>query len=285
MPSVTTQQQLQRARKRVDHCYLCGKPLVGDRPVNRDHAPPKALFVDADHATPMILPTHVACNGNRSQQDEIVGQLFYLLHGRQIEPQRDRRGLEQVSDTAGGLHVVLPARHVFFEGEIDRWVRACHATLYGRVLPKVGVQRNIHPPMPTGEFDEEGRICFDQVLPQVPKFVEVIRRNRAAGTLDRIEAWNGKFRYECTWLQGQQERWACVWAMRVYDWERLGETWQQEPRGCTGYYESPEGKPPEAAIGITEQLSVFTGEPLNPFAEEDPPSSSDGPGSAAASPG
>ncbi|MBA3698316.1 MAG: hypothetical protein H0W78_05645 [Planctomycetes bacterium] len=266
MPTFATEHDLQRARGRIDRCYLCGNPLNDGRPNNRDHAPPRALFLEADRTSPLILPTHEACNGARSERDEIVGQLVHILHRRHPDPERDRRGLEAIPDQQGHIHAVLPARHLFFSGEIDRWVRACHATLYGVVLPRRGVQRNIHPPMPTSTFADDGTVLFDPVLPQVAKFVEVIRRNRMANTLDAITAWNDRFRYECIWVQADTSPWLCMWAMRVYDWERLGETWPTERRGCTGFYWSPDGKPRGATVGTVLNLSVSSAEPLDPFA-------------------
>jgi hypothetical protein len=266
MPTLATEHDLQRSRRRIDHCYLCGKPLTDGRPTNRDHAPARALFLEVDRTSPLILPTHVACNGARSDRDEIVGQLFQMLHGRQLAPERDRRGLEAVPDQQGRLHAVLPARHLFFSGEIDRWVRACHATLYGAVLPRVGVKRNIHPPMPTGIFADDGTVQFDPVLPQVAKFVEVIRRNRLANSLDAITAWNGRFRYECTWAGADTGQWICMWAMRIYNWEQLGETWPTERRGCTGFYWPPDGKPRDATTSTKLDFTVSSHEPLDPFA-------------------
>ena len=73
MPSLTCEQDLQRAKRRLTTCYLCSKPLTDGREVNRDHAPPRALFLDKDRSSPLILPTHIICNQARSNHDEIVG--------------------------------------------------------------------------------------------------------------------------------------------------------------------------------------------------------------------
>ena len=56
-------------------CYLCGKPLASEVRNSPDHVPPKALFGKQDRDPPLILPTHFDCNQNRSQEDEIIGQL------------------------------------------------------------------------------------------------------------------------------------------------------------------------------------------------------------------
>ena len=187
------------------------------------------------------------------------------MHGQPIDPRRDRRGIEEIADDQGQIHAVLPAKHLFFSWEIDRWVRACHAALYGKALPRQGVKRNIHPPMPTGQL-EDGKVIFDKDLPQHAKFVEVIRRNRLAGCLDRIEAWNGRFTYECVWACADRGQWLCMWAMRIYDWERLGSSWPTERRGCTGFYWPPDGKPRDATTGTALEFPVSSDHPLDPFA-------------------
>jgi len=74
------------------------------------------------------------------------------------------------------------------------------------------------------------------------------------------------FRYECTWVTANDGRWFCIWAMRVYNWEQLGETWQTQRRGCTGCYMPPEGRPRDAAVGTALDFPVPTTEPLDPFA-------------------
>jgi len=265
MPSLTTEHDLQRARRHLRICYLCSRPLNDGRDTNRDHAPPRSLFLAEDHRSPLILETHKVCNQARSDRDEIVGQLFHFLHGRSLDVSRDRRGLEAIPDAHGQLHTVLPARHLFFSGEIDRWMRACHATLYGKPFSSQSVKRNLHPPLPTGRL-EDRRIIFEAALPQHAKFAEVIRRNRLSGNLDRIEAWNGRFIYECVWVVSDDGRWLCMWAMRVYDWERLGEGWPTERRGCTGFYWLPEGRPREATVGTALQFPVSSSHPLDPFA-------------------
>ena len=265
MPTLATEHDLQRARRRIDHCYLCGKPLNDGRLTNRDHAPPRALFLDADRASPLILPTHVVCNGARSDRDEIVGQLVQGLHGRIPDPPKDRRGLVPVQDSDGKRFGILPSTHLSLHHEIDRWQKACHATLYGTPLPQHGVDRNIHPPMPPGRR-VGSEFVLDPILPQQRGFVEIIRANRITNTLDRIEAWSGKFVYECTWVRADHGPWWCVWAMRVYNWETLASFYTEERWGCTGFYQPPDGKPKSAVEGTRIQLPTPILHPLDPFA-------------------
>ena len=103
MPTLATEHDFKRAYQRLDRCYLCGKPLDDGRPTNRDHAPPRAMFLEADRTSPLILPSHVACNGTNSRRDEIVGQLVQVLNDRRPDPTKDRRGLSGIGRPATPL--------------------------------------------------------------------------------------------------------------------------------------------------------------------------------------
>lgn len=64
----------------LQFCYLCGEALTVAR--NVDHVPPSSIFLSADRDFPLILPTHIKCNGDRSFEDQVIGQLIGLLHGK-----------------------------------------------------------------------------------------------------------------------------------------------------------------------------------------------------------
>ena len=81
MPSILTQQDLRAARRR-DFCYICGEALSTDQKPSRDHVPPTSLFASEDRDPPLILPTHHACNMERTREDELIGQIVSLLHSK-----------------------------------------------------------------------------------------------------------------------------------------------------------------------------------------------------------
>jgi hypothetical protein len=265
MIRLQSQGDFQRIRRQVRVCYICSEPLNGDEPENRDHVPPKTLFPRSDRGNPLILDTHKRCNGECSTRDEIVGQHLHGLQGREPDERHDRRGLVQVLDQYGQLQTVLPGEHLCLDWEIDRWVRGCHAALYGTPLPRNHVHRYVHPPVPVGTLEND-RVQFDRELPQRPMIAKLIRDNRMAGTIDRIVAWNGAFTYETVWQVDDGGRWFCVWAMRIYDWERLGGVGHPAQRGCCGIYWNV-AKPLIAARATALRIPIRNRFPLDPFAE------------------
>jgi hypothetical protein len=68
-------------------CYLCGRTVEDGEATNRDHVPPSAIFAVADRNFPLILRTHTTCNGDRSGEDAIIGQLVSVLHGSSPTPE------------------------------------------------------------------------------------------------------------------------------------------------------------------------------------------------------
>jgi hypothetical protein len=71
-----------RPLQNLPFCYICGDSLKGvAKPErDRDHVPPKTLFVKSDRL-PLILPTHTKCNGSNNLVDQKMGQLVGLKHG------------------------------------------------------------------------------------------------------------------------------------------------------------------------------------------------------------
>jgi hypothetical protein len=113
---------------------------------------------------------------------------------------------------------------------IARWVRGFHAALYRE--PVLSYDGAVYPPF----AGTEDLAMIPPVERIVPKLVELLKRNRTAGTVDRIVGFNGKCRYECFWSHLDDGRPICVWALNLYDWKRLGATHLHGPRSCLGYY-------------------------------------------------
>lgn len=81
MASILTQKELRDAG-RLDFCYLFGDRFEASSKRSSDHVPPKAIFAKEDRDPPLILPTHHKCNQKRSGEDELIGQIVALLHGK-----------------------------------------------------------------------------------------------------------------------------------------------------------------------------------------------------------
>ncbi len=256
MPSILTQQDL-RAAWRRDFCYICGEVLSTDQKPSRDHVPPTSLFAPEDRDPPLILPTHHDCNMERTRQDELIGQIVSLLHGRIPRPEIMNLPLFAIDrgpgrTPRGGLHD-FPFISIVF-----RWVRAFHAALNGEFLPDQGGfiwapfvgSDDLHGP-PTD--DSRGRRFLTQ------RFKAQAKINR----LDRIVCRNGKCEYGCFWLDDDDGRPSCIFGLRIYEWERLSDPERPPRRGCLGWYraDTPEG----AALGTEVEVPVANLEPLDPF--------------------
>ncbi len=262
MPIIESQAGL-RACQNLPFCYLCGELFQDDDKTTRDHVPPKSIFAASHRTNPLILRVHEACNQRESIGDEVLGQLVAVLHKKY--PERDRMKLNLIR----GKHVDTGEEALFLIKETDfrlliwRYVKGFHAALYRCVL-EASSKWNVHLPMPEARR-EDGTIVYADILPQQWLFSEEIKKNRLAQTTDRLACWNGKCVYECTWVRADTGGWVCIFALRLYDWENLGDTRNAPRRGCVGYYSPAEGKPESATAGTSLVLPPPGGDRLDPF--------------------
>ena len=262
--SLTTQQTLRDAA-RLRFCYLCGKAFAASDQTNSDHVPPTKLFAKADRTPPLILPTHSACNRSRSVEDQAIGQIVGVLHGRQVNRQHNKLRVMAGRSSDGAVQVL--AMRFDIKGAIRRWIRGFHAALYNEYLPDLseGAVFATYPPMPEATHSG-GRVAYEPVAPAFSMFAAELRKNRAVGSLDQIIAYNGKCRYECVWVQADDGRWICVYGLDVYNWIDLGDR-NQPPRSCVGCYLRPTGGVPMgASTGTRLVFDLTANSPLDPFA-------------------
>lgn len=254
--SLTTQNELRTARN-LKFCYLCGKPFAEDVKPNRDHVPPKRLFAEADRTPPLILPTHDTCNNVQSSYDEQVGQLVSLLWRESPGP-KDVSSLRLSMHAPDGMVPFGAVEALNLRSIIARWLKGFHAALYREFLPRVNGA--IHEPFPGGDTPgEDATLHASQGV-----FVREIKKNRAAGRVDRIHPYNGQCLYECTWSQLDDRRPICVWALDLYGWHRLGDPNYQQ-RSCVGWYEATNGIPDGASCATTIEVLFRNTDPLNAF--------------------
>jgi len=243
-------------------CYLCGVKFDADS-TNHDHVPPKRLFLKGHRDFPLLLKTHVKCNGDRSGEDQIITQLIGVLHDRHIDTHEGGKLQVDMGRMEDGSPV-LAAKSLPLRAIIRRWLRGFHAALYREFLPH-DVNAMISPPLPEGSL--RGDVATPIALPAaVPEIVEAIKVNRRAGTLDRVACRKGKCRYECVWVRAQNGGRMCFFALDLYDWKLLGDR-RAEQRGCVGAYWRETGRAPEGAAYGTEIEIVggIGGAPLDPF--------------------
>jgi hypothetical protein len=228
---VTTQREFNR-RRNPGFCYLCGeKWKPGDKRVP-DHVVPKNAALPKDREPAFILLVHDACNDGKSRWDERIGQVFKMLHGTlPHDPSLHRlefirfiaTNREEEVGGIGGLDL-----HRTLIG----WLMGFHALLYREYLPHTGLFA-VTEPWPSFVGDPN---YVEPIQAVHSAWVETLQRSRAAATIDRVVAWKGHLRYECTWSRLNDGRPACVFALDIYDWTKLSGDSLAPKRSCTGLY-------------------------------------------------
>ncbi|QPD03340.1 MAG: hypothetical protein Nkreftii_001114 [Candidatus Nitrospira kreftii] len=90
MPKIVSQEDCRKVRD-LPFCYLCGKPFDGSGETNDDHVPPQSIFAPADRNFPIKLKAHkVKCHAPLNLDDEIIGQLIALRHGKKPSESNNR---------------------------------------------------------------------------------------------------------------------------------------------------------------------------------------------------
>lgn len=262
MLRLRTQKDFRYVRS-LPFCYLCGSALTGD--CNKDHSPPENIFLEGDRTPPLILPTHTNCNNRQSQDDERIGQLVRLLHR-----EKANQSLHKWDAFVGQVHGA-PTPTGLIQGSdlrllIWRWVCAFHAALYREHLPLNSVRKQVHPPIPSGRMHGE-KVVSDRLPDLYPIIVEEIKKNRIAKQLDSIVCYNGKCVYDCVWVRADRGEWLCMFALRLYNWETLGDPYMGGRRGCAGVYQTERGCPKDASVGTSLILDTKSKSPLDPFEE------------------
>lgn len=259
--SLTSEKDL-KAIKHLSFCYLCGQALSSGSKRNKDHIPPSGIFAKADREQPLILPTHTFCNGSRSQEDQTIGQLVGVLHGRRVNQTHNKLKINVGQFVDGSRGAALEGFDL--KEAIRRWVRGFHAALYGEYLSP-DCSFATYTPLPEA-IRQKDEVVFVPVPEVLPKLVEELKRNRAVGSLDRIFSRNGKCRYECVWDQADNGEWICIYCLDLYNWSDLGDTKYFPPRGCVGSYRREQGGIPSRAATATRLVFAIDNPlPLVPF--------------------
>jgi hypothetical protein len=132
VPVISSHKQLQ-AVGRLPFCYVCTKPFELVDATDRDHVPPESCFAKADRNVPLVLRTHVACNHTHNANDELVGQLVSLKHGRAPTKRGKRLNVEVIGSPQSG-DFLAKFDNLNFGKVIHRWIRGFHAALYQEPL-------------------------------------------------------------------------------------------------------------------------------------------------------
>ena len=116
----------------------------------------------------------------------------------------------------------------------------------------------------TDPVAEETRILQRKML------CKLLKDNRRLSNIDRIRAYNGKFRFEVVWRKADDDvtKFA-AFGIDIYDWHHLAEEFLGYPQGCVGIYHISKNDVPDNASVASKsiQLPFKYSEPLNPFEE------------------
>jgi hypothetical protein len=258
MITVTTEKQL-RERRNPGFCYICSELWVPRSKWPPEHVVPSNAFLREDHKQVLTLLAHPACNDSKSGWDERIGQVFKMLHGTL----HDDHLLDLViftdpntSEQVGGF-VDFDFRRILIG-----WLKGFHATLYREYLPHDGERFAFNSPWCSFIGDPNN----EEPMQRVQRvWVETLVASRIAQTTDRITAWNGKLRYECTWSFLDDGRPVCLFALDIYDWARLSPSKDGRRRSCTGIYHPGNGIPAGAARATNLVIPGRIQEPFDAF--------------------
>lgn len=261
MVSITTQKDAGKV-KALPFCYICGEFFDDVKTQNHDHVPPKSIFKKEDRNFPLIMPVHQdGCHSGMNLDDEILVQLFSLMHGKQPSEKNDKLKID-VFNVSGTKNTTAIFSQKNIESLLRRWLKAFHAALYCEPLTNE-TRFAIQSPLPSFNLDS-GK--HNEIKEQHYEFVKCIKRNRLASNIDFIETNNGKLKYECVWDQLSNKKWICVFAINLYDWINLGDVNNFSPRGCAGFYELPSGRPPlTASFASNLEFPFDNTYPADPF--------------------
>lgn len=260
---ILSQSQL-RAHGFPTFCYLCGEPLDGPAPVNRDHCPPKGFFAPDDRENfPIILPTHEACNNRWKGADEIIGILTDALHIRKksTDLKRTRKidaQLVKLGENEAAMVTNLPISPM-----VARIVRGMHSLLYKEFLP-INTKSKFHIPLPEADADTKSMIM---PLDQSFTFSGVIRKALLTKTADVVRAYNGKFKYACAWEQFDNGTPFCIACFDIYGFHALSPPVSKFPKSFVGMY-IPDRKPKSAVRASGLEIELTQDELLDPWQQK-----------------
>lgn len=190
---------------------------------------------------PVKLKVHAACNHKWHMADETMAIFLDVLHASGKATSSDHLkklhfiDIENDQGTYQGI-TRFPMRPL-----THRVIRCMHGLLYGEPLP-IATQHQVHYPIP--EVDTSNGYRPVQHHPQTYQFANELCTAQRTGTYDAVRAYNGKFKYVCTWHQMDDETPICLFAFDIYRLSTFAVRIADFPQAIIGFYAA--SKPPGA---------------------------------------
>jgi hypothetical protein len=255
MLQILTQKNARKSQN-LPFCYICGKSFAGKDETNHDHVPPSRIFAKEDRSFPLKLRTH---------KSNCHAQLFSQLHGKFPSDISDSLNISVFQHAENENKIAI-----FQERDIEillrRWIQGFHAALYEKHLPS-NSNWAIQGPLPSAMMTAHG-LVIEPIKKQHYEFVNHIKKNRAANSVDTIVTNNGKLRYECVWDRLSDGSYCCIFALDLYGWSNLGDNENFERRGCAGMYRPTDQiLPLGAAVSTSLIFDLKEGSSADPFGD------------------
>ena len=260
MPQITSQKQFQSLGK-PEFCYLCGEPLDNGQPLNSDHCPPEKMFAIKDRVNyPIKVKVHAHCNHSWHIEDEKLAIFFDMLHGgEKADNPKHVRKLSLLSiSTEQGIYQGIT--RFPFKPLVFRVLRCVHAILYSEFLPK-NTKNHVHFPIPEVN-KEKGNEPIPHEM-QTYAFSNALCTALKTNSFDCLFAYNGKFKYVCTWSHFDNGPSMCIFAFDIYHLAQFAVQIRDFPKAIIGFYAHP--RPPGAALGSKLEVENSDEEILYPL--------------------
>ena len=247
MPHLLTQSQYQRWPK-PGFCYLCGRLLSNGTSLNDDHCPPQGMFAIEDRQNyPIKLSVHAECNHKWHLEDEKMAIFLDLQHGARKSTDSNHFkklqfiDIENDQGTSQGI-TNFPMRPLVY-----RVIRCMHALLYGEPLP-TETRHHVHYPIP--EVDTSNGNKPVRHYPKTYQFANELCTAQRTNTHDAVRAYNGKFKYVCTWHEMDDGTPICLFAFDIYRMAAFAVKIPGFPQATIGSYAASKPKDATACSRI-----------------------------------
>ena len=141
-----------------------------------------------------------------------------------------------------------------------RIVRGMHALLYKEFLP-VSTRTKFHIPLPEADTETQSvRVPLEQSF----TFSGVIRKALLSRTADVVRAYNGKFKYACTWERFDNGLPFGITCFDIYGFHALSPPVSNFPKAFIGMY-IPDSQPNGTVQASGLEIELTQDELLDPW--------------------